>query len=78
MCKYFLFTGEIEKGMELVRHSIDCLLIPDYRTQPFRVLLWKYSEATTFFAFYSISLSLIDLRGMALYGIALHDITLCP
>lgn len=67
VCKYFLFTGEIEKGMELVRHSIDCLLIPDYRTQPFRVLLWKYSEATTFFAFYSISL-LIDLQCSAWRG----------
>ena len=71
VCKYFLFTGEIEKGMELVKHSIDCLLIPNYRTQPFRVLLWKYSEATTFFAFYSISLS---LHGMAWHGMAWHGI----
>lgn len=59
VCKYFLFTGELEKGAELIRHSIECLLIPDFRTQPFRVLLWKYSEASTFFAFYSISLRVV-------------------
>ena len=41
--------------------------------QPFRVLLWKYSEATTFFAFYSISL-LIDLQCSAWRGMTSHCI----
>ena len=41
--------------MQLIKDSIDCTLLPNYKTQPFRLLLWKYSEGTTFFAIYSIS-----------------------
>lgn len=55
VCRYFVFTEQFEKGMQLLKHSIDCTLLPNYKTQPFRMLLWKYSEAVTFFAIYSIS-----------------------
>ena len=55
VCRYFVFTEQFEKGMQLLKHSIDCTLLPNYKTQPFRLLLWKYSEAATFFAIYSIS-----------------------
>lgn len=68
VCRYFVFTEQFEKGMQLLKHSIDCTLLPNYKTQPFRLLLWKYSEAATFFAIYSIS-SMDSKRGnVEIYG----------
>ena len=55
VCRYFLFTEQFEKGMQLIKDSIDCTLLPNYKTQPFRLLLWDCSEGSAFFAIYSIS-----------------------